>query len=98
MIAGKNAGAPAVLHQCGHGNVIGYVNGKTVLYCAECGKEAVITCQRCDGTGEIDADERGMIKCPVCDGACTIDYAMVAEYAKQIDSLHRRIRMKELGI
>ena len=68
--------------ECGHGNAKGY--------CAECGKSAVITCQRCDGQGEIDADERGMVKCPVCDGEATIDYALVAEYAQQIDMLRRK--------
>ena len=69
--------------QCGHGNAKGY--------CAECGKSAVITCQRCDGQGEIDADEQGMVKCPVCDGEATIDYAMVAEYAQQIDILRAKL-------
>jgi hypothetical protein len=69
--------------QCEHGN--------TRNYCAECGKKSVITCQRCDGHGEIDADERGMLKCPVCDGAAVIDYALVAEYARQIDRLHNKL-------
>ncbi len=63
--------------QCQHGNFVGY--------CAECGKKAVITCQRCYGEGELDMDEAGMVSCPVCDGACTIDYEMVLDYAQQID-------------
>lgn len=64
---------------CTHGNKHGY--------CAECSKQTVIVCQRCNGNGEVDADERGMVKCPVCDGACEISYELVAEYAHQIDVL-----------
>jgi hypothetical protein len=69
--------------KCEHGNFLGY--------CAECGKTAVITCQRCNGAGAVDMDERGMVKCPVCDGAAVIDYALVAEYARQIDTLHNKL-------
>lgn len=49
-------------------------------------KDQTITCQRCNGTGQVDSDEGlGPRNCMVCDGQPTIDYAMVKEYARQID-------------
>jgi|SRR6185369_7642471 len=84
---------PAILHRTG--------GKSAALYntCGKCGEQIVmcedswvalketILCKRCDGDGDVPArsDELERVSCPVCDGQPYIDYAMVAEYARQIE-------------
>lgn len=56
-----------------------------------------ITCQRCNGTGQEQGDE-GATNCRTCNGAGQFDYALIAEYSRQIDQYSALARKRAMVI